>query len=61
MRADRVKRWLQEPILSIHSLVTELGQDSEAGLPYMLVAESGVNIMNECNEVADAFEKLRSS
>lgn len=56
---ERMMLWLQEPIATLHDTVSMLREAPEAALPFMLVAESGVNIMNAFNSVADAHDALR--
>ena len=60
-RADRIASWLQDGITSMHETVTLLTQDPNAGLAFMLVSESGVNILNAYNVTADAYDLLNAS
>ena len=56
---ERIVRWLREPIATLHDTVSLLKQDSNTSLPFILVAESGVNIMNAFNHVGEAYDNLK--
>ena len=59
-RAELVLKWLQEPIAILQNCVSLIQQDPDASLAFTLVAESGVNIMNDYGDVDDAYKALIS-
>ena len=60
MIAERMMRWLQEPIATLHEAVLLLKDAPATSLAFMLVAESGVNIMNAYGDVDDAYKALQN-
>lgn len=57
-KANLMILWLRELISTMHVTVSTLKQDPQATLAFILVAESGVNIMNAINTVEEAYEDL---
>ena len=61
-RVNRIVAWLQDDINQMHELVTALDsastEDSAYALAYMLVAESGANILKAFSATTEAADKI---
>ena len=65
LRVNRIVAWLQDDVRQMHELVTAFDsaskENSDYALAYMLVAESGANILRAFSATTEAAGEIGSS